>query len=48
MSDHNDIENAIAKFLAKRTNGEVALMAFIAAVLLFTCGIIVGQAIGSL
>ena len=45
MSDERDpVEN----FLAKRTNGEVVLMAFAMGIALFAMGVVIGGALGSL
>ncbi|MGB7407405.1 MAG: hypothetical protein WA908_02775 [Pontixanthobacter sp.] len=46
--DHTNIESRLVAFFAERTNGEVMLMAFLAAILLFVCGVVVGRAVGSL
>ncbi|NCP18781.1 MAG: hypothetical protein GW855_06445 [Erythrobacter sp.] len=38
----------VARFLARRTSGEVVLLALFAGVMLFAAGVYVGGAIGSL
>ena len=45
MKDSND---PVSNFLAERTNGEIVLLAFFCAIILFAMGVAVGQAIGGL
>ena len=38
----------LQNFLARRSSGELTLIAFLGMVMLFACGIWIGEAIGSL